>query len=191
MQGVEMQYSPAYVQDVSRQAAVAQPPPQPQYGSYPQSSILSSTPQQAMYESIPQYQQRQTAAIEVMSSQMGALPQYMQPGPSQYAASQPEPVQYAAAAHQSTIPSQYGSQQVEYAIMEQPTSQQPGQPSVADQEAYQQELRELEMQLRATFEAILAIRLNEASDKILNISRWLANAVLPLGKRSHFMAPGI
>ena len=94
MQGVEMQYSPAYVQDISRQQAVVQSQQPQQYAQYGPGPILPSVHQQGMYEAMPQYQQRQSAAIEVMSSQMGAMPQYLPTPSSQYGASQPEQQTY-------------------------------------------------------------------------------------------------
>lgn len=196
MQGVEMQYPPAYVQDVSRQQALGQPQPHQPYGQFPQGSMLSSTPQPTMYETMPQYQQRQSAAIEVMSSQLGAMPQYMQQGEqpglqmpqaaSNYGSSQPEQTQYpVAAVHRGTLPSQYSQEAVDYGMIETQQSQQPPQPpppSAAEQEALQQEVREYEQHLRTTFEDIMAGRMTEASEKILQISRWLVGNVVNLGK---------
>lgn len=191
MQGVEMQYSPAgYVQGVQRQA-VGQPSAS-QYAHYQQGSILPSAPQQAMYENMPGYQQsRQSAAIEVMGSQLGAMPQYMQPGDQPGLqmqsggpgyTSQPEHHHYpSGSVARATIPSQYGGPSSEYAMMDQPGPQQPPQPSAAEQEALQEGLRSFEQQLAATFEAIMAGRVTEASEKILPLSRWLTNSVVGLG----------
>ena len=191
MQGVEMQYSPAgYVQGMQRQA-VGQPST-PQYAHYQQGSILPSAPQQAMYENLPGYQQsRQSAAIEVMGSQLGAMPQYMQPGDQPGIQMQPGAATYTSqpehhhypsgSVARSTIPSQYGGASGDYAMMEQPTPQQPPQPSPAEQEALQEGLRSFEQQLAATFEAIMAGRVTEASEKILPLSRWLTNSIVGLG----------
>jgi hypothetical protein len=197
MQGVEMQYSPAYVQDVSRQQALGQAQSHQPYGQFAQGSILPSAPQPSMYESMPQYQQRQSAAIEVMSSQLGAMPQYMQQSEqggiqmasasSHYPSSQADQAQYpTTGVPQGSLPSQYATGAIEYPMAEAQPSQQPSQPpqpSAAEQEALQEEVRQYDQQLRATFEAIVAGRVTESSDKILAISRWLASAVVPLGKR--------
>ena len=196
MQGVEMQYSPAYVQDVSRQQALGQPQSHQSYGQFAQGSILPSAPQPSMYEPMPQYQPRQSAAIEVMSSQLGAIPQYMQQGeqaglqmPSTatpYGSSQAEQSQYTAAAvPRGTLPSQYPQSAVDYPMVETQQSQQsiqPPPPSAAEQEALQEEVRQYEQQLRSTFDAIIAGRVTEASEKIVMISRWLVSNVVPLGK---------
>ena len=182
MQGVEMQYSPAYVQDMSRQQAAVQNQQPQQYTQYGSGSILPSVHQQGMYEAIPQYQQRQSAAIEVMSSQMGAMPQYLPTPSSQYGASQPEQQAYPSAVQPGTLQSQYGSQPVEYGMIEQTSVPQPPQASAAEQEALEEGFRDYEQQLRATFEAIVAGRVTTAADKILVLSRWLTNSVMPLGK---------
>ena len=151
-----------------------------------------------MYESMPHYQQRQSAAIDVMSSQLGAVPPYMQqsgqpglqmqPSSSHYGSSQAEQSQYPAAGVQrGTVPSQYSSGSVDYSMVESQPSQlptQPPPPSAAEQQALQEELRQYEQQLRSTFEAIIAGRVTDASDQIIPISRWLTSNVVPLGKCS-------
>ena len=196
MQGVEMQYPPAYVQDASRQQALAQPQPHQPYGQFPQGSMLQSTPQPTMYETMPQYQQRQSAAIDVMSSQLGAMPQYMQQAgqpslqmpqtASSHGSSRADQTQYPIAAVQrGTLPSQYSQEAVDYGMVEAQQSQEPSQPplpSAAEQEVLQQEVRQYEQHLRATFEDIMAGRMTEASEKILQISRWLVGNVMNLGK---------
>lgn len=182
MQGVEMQYSPAYVQDMSRQQAAVQSQQPQQYTQYGPGPILPSVHQQGMYEAMPQYQQRQSAAIEVMSSQMGAMPQYLPTPSSQYGASQPEQQTYPSAVQPGTLQSQYGSQPIDYGMVEHSPVPQPPQASAAEQEALEEGFREYEQQLRATFEAIVAGRMAEAADKILVLSRWLTNSVMPLGK---------
>ncbi|RMZ86017.1 hypothetical protein DV737_g324, partial [Chaetothyriales sp. CBS 132003] len=180
MQGVELQYSPSYVQHVPRQQAVAPEQPGQQYAQYGPGTILPSMHQQTMYDHVPGYQQRQPSAIEAMSSQLGALPQYLpqpdqqnplqlQTASSHYAVSQPDTSAYTPAAMQRAP------------LHEQQSQQQSSQQSAAEQEALQAGFREYEQQLRATFEAIIAGRLTEAGEKILPLSRWLTNSVVPLG----------
>jgi hypothetical protein len=194
MQGVEMQYSPAYGQDASRQQTLGQPPPHQTYGQFAQSSILSSVTQPSMYEPMPQYQQRQSAAIEVMSTQLGALPSYMQQnepaglqiatGSSHYESSQPESGQYSSTAIQrGPLPSTYASGSVDYPLVEQHATQshQQQQPSAAEQAALEEGMRQYQQQLRSTFDSILAARVTEASERLLQISRWLVTNVGPLG----------
>jgi hypothetical protein len=187
MQGVELQYSPA---NYGVRQPVGQPSAQ-QYAHYQQGAVMQSTPQQGMYDSIPPFQQsRQSAAIEVMSSQLGAMPHYMQSADQsgmQMQASAPNYTsrpdqQYASGSvARPTIPSQYGAPTGEYPMMEQQAPQQPPQPSAAEQEALQEGLREYESQLTATFEAIIAGRVTEASEKILPLSRWLTSNIVALG----------
>lgn len=145
---------------------------------------------------MPQYQQRQSAAIEVMSSQLGQIPQYMQQGeqaglrmPSaatNYGSSQAEQTQHPATTVQrGALPSQYSQEAVDYGVVEERQSQQPTQPpppSAAEQEALLQEFRQYELHLRTTFEDIIAGRVTDASEKIIGISRWLVGSVVPLGK---------
>lgn len=195
MQGVEMQYSPAYVQDVSRQQALGQPQSHQPYGQFAQGAIVPSAPQPSMYDPMPPYQQRQSATIEVMSSQLGAMPQYMQQSdqaslqlpsaPTHYGSSQPEQSHYQqSTVHRESLPSQYPSGGVDYPLVEAQQSQQASQPpqqSLAEQEALQDELRQYEQQLRTTFDSIVAGRVTDAAEKILVISRWLVGAVVPLG----------
>ena len=177
-----MQYSPAYVQDMSRQQAAVQSQQSQQYVQYGPGPILPSVQQQRMYEAIPQYQQRQSAAIEVMSSQMGAMPQYLPTSSSQFGPSRPEQQTYPSAVQSGTLLSQYSSQPVEYDMIEQSSIPQPAQASAAEQEALEEGFREYKQQLQATFEDIVAGRVVEAADKVLVLSRWLTNSVLPLGK---------
>ena len=186
-----MQYSPAYMQEVSRQQGVAQGQSYQQYAQYPQGAILPSAQPQAMYEQVPTQQQRQSAAIEVMSSQLGALPSYvqqqdqqslqLQSASSHYAVSQAEQAQFSSAGMpRASLQSQYSAGASDYEIPEQ-TQQQTAQQSAAEQQALREGVREYEQGMRATFEAILAGHVSEASEKILSLSRWLVSSVVPLG----------
>lgn len=194
MQGVEMQYSPAYVQDVARQQSLGQPSSHQTYGQFAQGQMPPPAPQPSMYETMSQYQPRQSTAIEVMSSQLGSVPQYLQHGEqvgmalptpgSHFSTSQADQAMYPhAAMPRAQLPSQYPPGQ-DYLLAEsQPV--QPPQPSAADQEALQEEVRQYEEQLRAIFDAIIAGRVSEAAEQILVISRWLVGAVVPLGRFSY------
>jgi hypothetical protein len=188
MQGVEMQYSPAYVQDVARQQNLAQASSHSSYGQYAQGQMAPPAAQPSMYETMSHYQPRQSTAIEVMSTQLGSVPQYIQHGEQagmtlpapQYSTSQPDQAMYPhATMPRAQVPSQYPQGQ-EYLMPETQPSQ-PTQPSAADQEALQDELRQYEQQLRSTFDAIMAGRVSEAAEQVLAISRWLVGAAVPLG----------
>jgi hypothetical protein len=181
MQGVEIQYAAGYVQDVSRQHAVAQAQSSQPYAQYAQGSMLPA-------------HQRQTAAIEVMSSQLGAVPHYIQHGEahshqlqplsSHYAAgTQSEQVSFPSAGmSRASLQSQYSAGGSDYGLIEQQAQQQTAQQSAADQEALEEGFREYEQQLRATFDAIIAGRLTEASEKIMPLSRWLTSSVEAMGE---------
>jgi len=191
MQGVDMQYSPAYLQDAARHQQVQASPSQQQqqYGQYTPGSMLPPVGPQSIYDNIP-YQQRQTA-IEVMASQF-AVPQYMAQGEhsgvgvgsssSQYLTSQAEQGGYGSVAvTRPALPQPYGGAQVEYPMMEQ---QEPEEPAVqsSNQEALDEGLREYHQQIRSIFDAIIAGRVTEASEKLPVASRWLVSSVAALGK---------
>ncbi|EXJ71910.1 uncharacterized protein A1O5_04411 [Cladophialophora psammophila CBS 110553] len=191
MQGVEMQYSPAYLSQASRQQQVQASPSQQQhqpFSQYAASTMLPPVGPQGLYESIP-FQQRQTA-LEVMTSQF-AMPQYMQQsehagatlssGPAQYLTSQPEQSSYGhVAVTRPPIGQSYAAGHVDFPVMEQA---EPEAPAVLSgvQAALEQGLRDYHQQLRATFDAIIAGRVTAASEKLLALSRWLVNSVTALG----------
>jgi hypothetical protein len=213
MQGVEMQYSPsaAYMQSARQSVGQAQTQ---QYGGYQQSPLLGSNTQQAMYESLPQpYQQqqsRQSAAIEVMSSQLGALPGQYDPQTSLYTQQQqqaPQHPQYSSAARQSLVSHQQqpyasssssdypslhdatlpSSQQAQQSI---PTSQPQGgppQPSAAEAAALAQGLQDYQTSINTVLQLIISATptsssssLTSAADRLLAATRWLVTHVQPL-----------
>lgn len=183
-----MQYSPTYVQDPSRSQTLQQQAPQQQFASYA-NVMMPTTPAHNVYESIPQYQQRQSAAIEVLTDRFGNpsyLPSTGQGGmvPSQYMTSQPD---------QGTFQQQL--QQPRMAAV-QPEVQQPSAVTMSDQQypeetqpttstapdALQDEQRQYQEQLKMTFRAIKAGKVNEASEKLTELSRWLLSSAAALGK---------
>ena len=194
MQGVELQYPQSYVQDVPRQSTAGQGHPHPQYAQYAQSSILPSTHQSGMYSQMPAYQQqRQSAAIEVMTTQLGAIPQYipqqdhrnlqLQPPSTHYPTSRAEQAQYTASGIPTgSLQSQYSASVSEYGASEQQAPAQHPQQSAAEQEALQEGVREYQQQLRETFDLILVGRVNDAAEKIISLSRWLVGSVQALGR---------
>ncbi|KIW75625.1 hypothetical protein Z517_10367 [Fonsecaea pedrosoi CBS 271.37] len=191
MQGVEMQYSPAYLSQASRQQQVQASPSQQQhqpFAQYAPSAMLPPVAPQALYESIP-FQQRQTA-IEVMTSQF-AIPQYMQQsehagatlgsGPAQYLTSQAEQSSFGhVAAPRPSMPQSYATGHVDFPVMEQQEADAPAVLSGV-QTALEESLRDYHQQLRATFDAIIAGRVTAASEKLLALTRWLVSSVAALG----------
>lgn len=195
MQGVEMQYSPAYMQDASRQQSVQASPSQQQqqqqqqYAQYAQGSLLPPVGSASLYDPM-NYQQRQSAAIEVMASQL-AVPQYIGQGehggvavgsaPSHYMTSQPDSGTYGSVAvTRPSLPQPYGAAHADYPGIEQPEPEEAG--AQGAQDALDEGLREYQQQLRSTFDSIIAGRVTEASEKILVVSRWLVNSVTALGE---------
>ena len=203
MQGVEMQYSPAYMADASRQQQVQAPPSQQQHQQYPQyapSSMLPPVGPQSLYENIP-FQQRQTA-IEVMASQFTVPPQYMQhgdhtgaslaPGSAQYLTSQSEQSGYGqVAVTRPAMPQSYGAGQVDFPMVEQQQEVEESAAQSVAQEALDEGLRDYHNQVRAVFDAVIAGRVTLASEKLLRLSRWLVNSVTALGKFNLPLRSGI
>lgn len=190
MQGVQMQYSPAYIQDASRQQQAPSSPSQQQqqYTQYGPGSMLPPVGPQSLYDNIP-YQQRQTA-LEVMASQF-AVPQYMPQGEhaglgvgsssSQYLTTQPEQTVYGGVpVTRGPLHQAYPGGQVDFPGVEQQPAQGAIEPDT-NQEALQQGLRDYKQQIKLTFDAIVAGRLTEASDKVLAATRWLVGSVSALG----------
>ncbi|KIV91055.1 hypothetical protein PV10_05640 [Exophiala mesophila] len=189
MQGVEMQYSPAYLQDPSRQQSVqASPSQQHHYTQYAQGSMLPPVGPQAVYDSLS-FQQRQSAAIEVMASQL-AVPQYMGQGEqagvgvgsssSHYMTTQAETTSYGnIAASRAPLSEAYGGAQGSFGGVEHTEVQSTG--GQGGQEASEEGLREYRQQIRLIFDSIIAGRVTEASEKVVALSRWLVNSVTALG----------
>lgn len=186
-----MQYSPAYMQDASRQQSVQASPSQQQqqYAQYAQGSLLPPVGSASIYDPIT-YQQRQSAAIEVMASQL-AVPQYIGQGehggvgvasaPSHYITSQPDSSTYGSVAvTRPSLPQPYGAAHAEYPGIEQPEPEETG--AQGAQDALDEGLREYQQQLRSTFDSIISGRVTEASERILGVSRWLVNSVTTLGE---------
>ena len=155
--------------------------------------MLPPVGQQSMYETLPQYQQqRQSTAIEVMAGQFGGGPmQYLQPseasstvgsGPSsQYLSSQPEQQSYGSMSFaRPQLQPPFTPSNVEYTMLEQPTPQQ-AQEDASTRQAMEEGKRQYEQQLRATFDAIIAGRVTEASEKLVVVTEWLLGSVRALG----------
>jgi hypothetical protein len=193
MQGVEMQYSPAFMSEASRQQQQQQQvqasPQQQQYTQYAPSSMLPPVGPQSLYENIG-YQPSQTA-IDVMASRF-AVPQYMAPGehpgatlgsaPAQYMTSQSEQSSYGhVAVSRPSMPQLYGAPPVEFPMAE-PREVEEGAEAGRVQEALDEGLRNYRRQVSTVFDAIIAGRVTTASEKLLAASRWLVSSVAALGK---------
>ena len=205
IQSSGLQYQPGFSRDLAahqqqqqqqQQQQSQQPQPLPSQQQYPQygGQVLYNIEQagssQIPYDPGPQFQQRQSAAIEVLSNQFG-VPQYYATGEpasaglpavqTHFIASQPESAQYIQQTPpgRPAMPQSYNVEMTDYSPM-QPAGQPQQEQVPADNmdEAYGR----YQQQLKLTYEAISAGRLSEASEQILNISRWLLSNVARLGK---------
>ncbi|KAI4226075.1 MAG: hypothetical protein L6R36_003429 [Xanthoria steineri] len=186
MQGSSMQFPTDYSQDSPRSQ------PFPQYASQMVYNVPQQNQPRSPYDTMPQYQPRQSAALEVLSSQFG-VPQYYHPNepaggseqastPQQYAPSQfNQPISYPAlGTGRNTIQSPYPVDMAEYPQ------------STAAEVAGQQEqetlnvaegYREYPENLKATLESIGQGRLTEAGGSLLDMSERLLGHVKELGTR--------
>jgi len=194
MQGGNLQYQAAFSPEAPRLQQPQQiSPPQQQYPPYPGQAMYNigqQAPSQLPYDPIPQYQQRHTAAVEVLSNHFG-LPQYYAPSepassvPSAqtpFVGSQTEPMRFPpqTSGRRPSVQQSYDVE-MDYAPIGPagPQEQQPIMPSSDSMEdAYNRYLQ----QLKATFEAISAGRLADASVEIMSLSRWLLSNVAKLGE---------
>ena len=182
MQGSSLQFQPDYSQEPQRQQ---------QFPNYT-SQMAANVPQQAQphspYDTMPQYQPRQSAAIEVLSTQFG-VPPYYNPGeatsasgpasmPQHYASANfPQPVQYPSASiERSVVPQSYQSPMAEYSQSGAPTSVEE-----ATQETPDARYEWYQNQLRALNQDISEGRLSEAGPLLLELSEWLLGDVVGLG----------
>lgn len=191
MQGVELQYPPGYTPDPSRQSQLQS---SPQYSPYGQGMMVTPGSSQSVYESMPHFQQRQAAAVEVLTNQFG-MPQYLSPSEhqappmpmpqSQYIATQPE-----QAAFSQQIPTTRSGSSQQYMPAGAPfgtiesqeeQEQQAAAAAAAQQHTLNDGLRQYREHICESFDLIKSGRVNEAADVILEQSRWLLASVRALG----------
>lgn len=190
IQEVEMQYSPGYVQDPSRThpGTMQHQSSQQSYAGFGQNVMLQPAPPPNVYETMPQYQQRQTAAIEVLTDRFGDpsyLPSSVQAGmaPHQYLTSQPEQVAFQQQLQQPRpLPAQRDPPHTADLSMSEQQYPEDSQATASAIDTMEDEKRDYQQQLRLTFEAIRAGKVNEASEKLMPISHWLLSHVVVLGK---------
>lgn len=189
----QLQYQTPYVQD-TRSQSLQSPSGQQQYATYGHGSMLPPVGQQSLYETLPQYQQqqRQLAAIEVMAGQFGAPQLYPQSHESgsvgvgqqtpQYYSSQAEQQSYGSSmARPPQLQPPFGGSSAEYSMIEHtPVSQVHDEAST--RHVTEDGRRQYEQQLKATFEAIQAGRVTEASDKLSSVTEWLVASIRALGR---------
>ncbi len=188
-----MQYPSDYTQSTQRQT-------QQQFTQYAPNvmyNVPQQPPPQSPYDSVPQYQPRQSAAIEVLSTQFGVPPYYASneptsaPGPAvpqPYAPTQfltyPQPPSVGRASLGQSYPTGMAefAQQGATELLERPELAQ--EPSSFD-DAYNQ----YQNALRLTFENTRGGRLVEAGQSLLEISGWLLGHAEELGGASQPINP--
>jgi len=191
MQGSSLQFQPQYPQEPQRQQ---------QFQTYT-SSMAPNVPQQAQphspYDAIAQYQPRQSAAIEGLSTQFG-VPQYFNPGqatsapgpasmPQHYASANfPQQVQYPSASlERSVAPQPYQPVMAEYdrpEVAAAPPEVAAAPPEESAQDTGPDARYELyQAEMRALNQNISEGRLSEAGPSLLKLSEWLLGNVVGLG----------
>lgn len=197
MQASALQYPAEYAQDQQQRAA------QPYTAQY-SSNIMYNVPSQQQqqqnpqspYEPVQQYQPRQSAAIEVLSTQFGVPQQY-------YVAGEGGPTSAPAAAMATqNVPSQYPS--LSYTAQQSPVGREALAPAFApgmndpaqgsSQGAYPSQsyaaqggsdidnaYNTYQTELKRTFEHVRDGRLSEAGRLLLDITEWLLGSAEALG----------
>lgn len=149
--------------------------------------MMQPAPPSNVYDAVPHYQQRQSAAIEVLSDRFGDpsyLPSTAQGGmaPPQYMTSQSEQVAFQQQLQRSRpVPVQRDPQHSGAVPINEQQYVEDTQPTTSTADTLEDEKRQYQQQLRMTFEAIRAGKVNEASEKLMQISNWLLSSVVALG----------
>ena len=187
LQGSSLQFQPEYSQVPQRQQ---------QYANYT-SQLAPNVPQtgqpQSSYDPMPQYQPRQTAAIEVLSTQFG-VPPYYNPGEAT-SASGPQPISQQYVSANFPQPMQYPSASLERSVEPQPYQQnmaeynEPG-TSVAIEEGAETATSDArhewyQNELGALNHEISQGKLKESAISLLKLSQWLLGDVVGLGTPTH------
>lgn len=182
MQGSSLQFQPDYSQEPQRQQQF------PNYTSQLAPNVPQTGQPQSSYDPMPQYQPRQSAAVEVLPNQF-SVPQYYNPGEAtsasapaptaqQYASENfPQQVQYPSAPLERPIaPQPYQQNMTEYAQTGAPVPvQETAQDDpVAKYERYQYDLRTINQDISEG-------KLEEAAPLLITLSKDLLGNVGSLG----------
>lgn len=192
MQGTSMQYAADYPHDTQRQQHF------PHYASQMMYNVSPQPQHQSPYDSVPQYQPRQTAAIEVLSTQFG-VPQYYNAGETTSAPEPPAMVQQytptqfhppllyhpSASIAQPTLASSFTPSMADLAPPEAAAAPTPEEGEAQDQDsgAFDRAYAQYQEALKQTFENTRDGRLVEAGQSLLEISDWLLGAASELGNK--------
>ena len=187
-----LQYSAGVAQDASRQQQSQQISPQqyPQYVGPVVYNLGQASQSHPTYAPTPTYEDQARVATEVLSNQFSLQQYYVTAEPTttglpavqtHYVASQTETPRYP---HQSpisrpTIPQSYDIE-MDYSPMG--TAHPPPQPTLQSSDSMEDAFQRYQQQVDVMFQAVIAGRLAEASEEILNISAWLLGNVTKLGE---------
>ncbi|KAI4147619.1 MAG: hypothetical protein L6R39_003062 [Caloplaca ligustica] len=198
------QYQPAQVQSSSLHFPATYQPDLQRSQNVPQytSQVAYNVPQQQQprspYDPMPQYQPRQSAALEVLSNQFG-VPQYYPGGEPIGVAAQTSPAQQYAPSHfQQSLPYQapgigrgpastaYPSGMAEYPHSSMQEMVEHPQPETS---SHDEEYQKYQEAVRQVFEDASRGRLVEAAQSLLEISEWLRGHAKDLGMLATFALP--
>ena len=201
MQGGNLQYQTAFSPEATR---LQQPQPiSPQYPPY-QGQVLyglgQQAPSQLPYDPIPQFQQRHSAAADVLSNQFG-VQQYYAPGEpassipatqTPFVSSQNEPMRFPpqTPVRRPSIQQSYDVE-MDYSPMGSTNPQEQQQQIIPSSDNMDEAFNRYQQQLKMTFDAIGAGRLAEAGVELMIVSRWLLSNVAKLGELDRPLRAGM
>ena len=185
MQPTSFSYQPDYLQESQRHRY-------PQYQSQMMYNVAQQPPQQSPYQPVGQYQPRQSAAVEVLSSQFGMPQQYYnQSDVSTVSGSTVIPQGYQTAAYQqsmqynapsalgrSTLASSYPTTAPDYS--QAGSSEEQAQPE-QEPDTRAEQFVNYQRALRETNESTSRGRLIEAAVSLEKLSEWLLTHAAGLG----------
>ena len=174
MQGNTLQFQPDYSQDPQRQQ---------QYSGFTSQMAHGVTHQPQSYGSMPPYQPRQSAAIDVSSSPFSGVPQYYQDSTSaSVSASMPQ--QYGTTNYPNQLP--YQSSSIDRSALPQTYASgmagfSQAVPPVAEDPPTRSWELEYEERLRETNQHIGEGSLVEAAPMLLELSQWFLGRISEFG----------
>lgn len=188
MQGPAFQFHSEFLQEHQRQPQYPQYPPQMMF------NVPQQPPPQSPYDPVSQYQPRQSAAVEVLSSQFD-VPQYFNPGEStSVSRATPVPQQYPTALYQQQVPYNAPTDLERSALAPTYHTMDPKISQTATAEASDAQRREpdrydyaydrYQRALRETNENTSRGSLLEARASLITISEWLLGHAEDLGMLS-------
>jgi len=200
LQNSGLQYHTDYAQDVQRpqqqQSQQGQQSQQQQYSQYGTNSMYNVSTQQqntpqSPYESVQSYPPRQSAAIEVLSSQFGVPQQYYVEGGQGSAGAPTLASQNVQSQYGLSYTAQSSAAQNPLAPAFTPTAMETlagssgyGQTSYGGSTAmdFDNHYNEYQTRLRMTFECIRDGQLSKAGDLLMELTTWLLTNAELLGK---------